>query len=44
MWMFGLAILAAVVFYMYSIQGDIKIAPKAGCNTCPHSKAQEMSL
>lgn len=41
MWLFGLAILAAVVLYAYSIRDSIKVAPKPGCNTCPHKKAEE---
>lgn len=36
MWMLGLAILAAVVLYAYSIRSDIKVAPKSGCGSCPH--------
>ncbi len=35
MWMLGLAILAAVVLYAYSIRNSIKVAPKAGCGSCP---------
>ena len=37
MWILAIAVLAAVVFYAYTIRGDIKIAsPKAGCSSCPH--------
>lgn len=36
MWMIALAILAAVVFYAYSISGSIKVAGKTGCGSCPH--------
>lgn len=38
MWMLaGLVALAAIVFYAYTVQGSIKIAPsKAGCNSCPN--------
>lgn len=36
MWMIMLALLAAAIFYAYSIRGDIKIAPKVGgCGSCP---------
>jgi len=41
MWMIALAVLAAVVLYAYSIRGDIKVVPKSGCNSCPHSKGHE---
>lgn len=41
MWMIGLAILVAIVFYAYSIRGDIKVVPKSGCNSCPHSQVHE---
>jgi hypothetical protein len=34
--MLGLVLLAAVVLYAYSIRGDIKVAPKSGCNSCPN--------
>lgn len=36
MWILALALVVAIVFYAYTIQGDIKIAPKAGCSSCPH--------
>jgi hypothetical protein len=36
MWMLGLAILAAIAFYMYSIRNDIKVIQKPGCSSCPH--------
>ena len=36
MWMLALAVLAAVVFYAYTIRGDIKVASKGGCGSCPH--------
>lgn len=35
MWFLALAVLAAVVFYAYSIRGDIKVQ-KPGCGSCPH--------
>lgn len=35
MWLIGLAMLAGVIFYMYSIRGSIKIATKSGCSSCP---------
>jgi hypothetical protein len=35
MWWLMLALLAAAAFYAYNIRGDIKIAPKAGCGSCP---------
>lgn len=35
MWMFALVALAAVVVYIYSISGTIKVA-KPGCSSCPH--------
>lgn len=38
MWLLGLAILAAVVFYAYSIRGSIKVAGKSGCSSCPHKQ------
>ena len=41
MWLLGLALLAAVVVYMYSIRGDIKVAPKPGCSSCPHKQGHE---
>ncbi len=41
MWILALAVLAAVVFYAYSIRGDIKIAPKPGCSSCPHAQQHE---
>lgn len=36
MWYLALAVLAAVVFYAYTIRGDIKVAQKGGCGSCPH--------
>lgn len=36
MWYIILALVAAAVLYAYSIRGDIKIAPKSGCGSCPH--------
>lgn len=36
MWILGLALLAAVVLYAYSIRGDIKVVSKPGCSSCPH--------
>jgi len=36
MWILALVVLAAVVFYGYSIRDSIKVAPKAGCGSCPH--------
>jgi len=33
--MFALVALAAVVVYIYSISGTIKVA-KPGCSSCPH--------
>lgn len=36
MWLLGLAALAAIVFYMYSIRNSIKIAQKPSCGSCPH--------
>lgn len=43
MWMIAaLVALAAVVFYAYTVQGSIKIAPpKAGCNSCPHAQKEK---
>jgi hypothetical protein len=42
MWMIALALLAAVVFYAYTIRGDIKVAsPKPGCSSCPHAKHEK---
>lgn len=36
MWLVMLALLAAAIFYAYTIRGDIKIAPKSGgCVSCP---------
>ena len=35
MWMIAVVALAAIVFYAYSIRNSIKIAPKAGCGSCP---------
>ena len=35
MWVLALAILAAVVFYAYSVKDSIKVA-KPGCGSCPH--------
>ena len=36
MWYLALAVLAAIVFYAYTIRGDIKVAQKSGCGSCPH--------
>jgi hypothetical protein len=36
MWLLAVALLAAIVVYAYTIRSDIKIAPKAGCSSCPH--------
>jgi len=41
MWILALALLAAAVFYAYTIRGDIKVAPKPGCSTCPHAKHEK---
>jgi hypothetical protein len=36
----GLIALVAIVFYAYTIQGDIKVSPpKGGCNACPKQQA-----
>ena len=36
MMILALVVLAAVVFYAYSIRNTIKVAPKSGCGSCPH--------
>lgn len=36
MWMIILAIVAAALFYAYSIRDSIKVASKSGCSSCPH--------
>jgi hypothetical protein len=41
MWLFGLAILAAVIFYAYSIRDSIKVVPKSGCSSCPHRNNED---
>jgi hypothetical protein len=33
--MIGLVLLVTVVLYAYSIRNSIKVAPKAGCGSCP---------
>lgn len=38
--MLGLVILAAVVFYAYSIRDSIKVA-KPGCSSCPHRNNED---
>lgn len=35
MWILALVLLAGIVFYAYSIQGNIKVS-KPGCGSCPH--------
>ena len=41
MWYLVLAAVILAMVYAYSIRGDIKVAPKSGCNSCPHSKVHE---
>ena len=41
MWMLALTLLAAVVFYAYSIRGQIKVASAAGCSSCPQNREHE---
>jgi len=33
-----IALLAAAVFYAYSVRDSIKVAPKSGCSSCPHKQ------
>ncbi len=37
MWWVILVMILSAAFYAYTIRDTIKIAPKAGCNTCPHA-------
>ncbi len=39
-----LAVLAAVLFYGYSIRNTIRVAPKAGCGSCPHKLSEDEKM
>lgn len=41
MWWLLLALVAAAAYYAYTIRDTIKIAPKAGCNTCPNAAKEK---
>lgn len=42
MWMLVLAIIALGAYYAYSIRDSIKVAPKAGCNSCPNANKDKI--
>lgn len=41
MWYLILALVAAAILYAYSIRGDIKVASKTGCGSCPQRNNED---
>ena len=41
MWILMIALLAAAVFYAYSIKDSIKVQTKPGCSSCPHRNNED---